>query len=158
MSYNNQNFNLRDDRGANLTITKIPLNIDKEISLLRVFEEDASSEKKYIRNELVLIGSHILTSRFSDTLHFFEEIKLFDHGNDQNKYIDITEHKRVKNLRLKYDGDKNIYISKSEANTMYKLLNLSFMGYSLATVLEQEFILSEQKLTQLLHDNNFFVK
>ena len=153
-----QIFTLRDDCGVELKIIPVSLNLDKEIYLLHIFEEDYSAKKKFIRNELILIGNQILTSTFSDTVHFVEELNLFDIGNNQNKYLDITEYQSTKNLKLKNISDKNIFISKSEAKAMYKIFNLAFLGYSVATVLEREFKLTPQILTQLLHKFNFLLK
>ena len=66
-----QIFTLRDDFGVELKIIPVALNLDKEIHLLHIFEEDHSAKKKFIRNELVLVGNQILTSTFSDTVHFW---------------------------------------------------------------------------------------
>jgi hypothetical protein len=149
-----QIFTLRDDFGIELKIIPVALNFDKEIHLLHIFEEDQSAKKKFIRNELVLVGNQILTSTFSDTVHFMEELNLFDIGNNQNKYLDITEYQSTKNLKLKHNGAENIFISKSEAKAMYKIFNLAFMGYSVATVLEKEFRSTPQHLTKLLHNQD----
>ncbi len=153
-----QIFKLTDKLGVELSVIPVALNLDKEIHLLHIFEEDQSVKKKFIRNELVLVGNQILTSTFSDTVHFMEELNLFDIGNNQNKYLDITEYQSTRNLKLKNTGDKNIYISKSEARAMYKIFNLAFLGYSVATVLEREFRLTPQILTQLLHQCKFLLK
>lgn len=153
-----QIFTLRDDAGVELKIIPVALNLDKEIYLLHIFEKDHGAKKKFIRNELVLIGNQILTSTFSDTVHFMEELNLFDIGNDQNKYLDITEYKHTKNLKLKHNGDENIFISKSEAKAMYKIFNLAFLGYSVAAVLEKEFRFTPQLLTKLFHQNNLLKK
>ena len=56
-----QIFTLRDDFGIELKIIPVALNFDKEIHLLHIFEEDQSAKKKFIRNELVLVGNQILT-------------------------------------------------------------------------------------------------
>ena len=37
---------------------------------------------------------------------------------------------------------------------MYKIFNLAFMGYSVATVLEKEFRSTPQHLTKLLHNQD----
>ena len=153
-----QIFYLRDNFGVELQIIPVALNLDKEIHLLHIFEEDHNAKKKFIRNELILIGDQILTSTFSDTEHFMGDLNLFDIGNNQNKYLDIAEYHNTKNLKLKHNGDKNIYISKSEAKAMYKIFNLAFLGYSVATVLEREFRLTPQHLTQLLHQFKFLLK
>lgn len=153
-----QIFTLNDDFGIELTIIPVALNLDKEIYLLHIFEEDHSLKKKFIRNELVLVANQILTSTFTDTVHFMEELNLFDIGNNQNKYLDITEYKSTKNLKLKHDGNENIFISKSEAKAMYKIFNLAFLGYSVATVLEKEFRFVPQQLTQLLHNQSLLKK
>lgn len=153
-----QIFTLRDDFGIELKIIPVSLNLDKEIHLLHIFEEDHSTKKKFIRNELVLVGNQILTSTFSDTVHFMEELNLFDTGNNQNKYLDVTEYQSTKNLKLKHNGDENIFISKSEAKAMYKIFNLAFLGYSVAAVLEKEFRFTPQLLTKLFHQNNLLKK
>lgn len=157
MAYD-QIFTLRDDFGVELKIIPVAINIDKEIYLLHIFEEDHSAKKKFIRNELVLIGNQILTSTFSDTVHFMEELNLFDIGNNQNKYLDITEYQSTKNLKLKHNGNQNIFISKSEAKAMYKIFNLAFLGYSVAAVLEKEFRFTPQLLTKTLHDNKLLLR
>jgi len=153
-----QIFTLSDYAGVELQVIPVALNLDKGIHLLHIFEEDHSMKKKFIRNELVLVGNQILTSTFSDTVHFFEEINLFDTGNNQNKYLDVTEYQSTKNLKLKYSGDENIFISKSEAKAMYKIFNLAFLGYSVASVLEKEFRFTPQHLTKLLHNNKMLSK
>jgi hypothetical protein len=157
MAYD-QIFTLTDDFGVELKIIPVALNLDKEIHLLHIFEEDQSVKKKFIRNELVLVSNQILTSTFSDTVHFMEELNLFDIGNNQNKYLDVTEYQSTKNLKLKHNSDENIFISKSEAKAMYKIFNLAFLGYSIATVLEKEFRFTPQLLTKLFHQNNLLKK
>lgn len=150
----NQIFELNDLDGACLKVVEIALNLDDKVFLLQIFETKEQEKKKYIRNQLILIDDILLTSTFSDTVHFLEELSLFDYGNDQNKYLDITEYKSTKNLKLKHSGDKNIFISKSKAKAMYKIFNMSLMGYSVASVFENEFRFTPQHLTQLLHHNN----
>ena len=157
MAYD-QIFKLIDDDGVELKVVPVALNFDKGIYLLHIFEENHEQKKKYIRNELILVGYQILTSTFSDTVHFMEELALFDYGNDQNKYLSVTEYKATKNLKLKYDGAEDIFISKSEARAMYKIFNLAFMGYSIAAVLEKEFRFTPQLLTKTLHENKFLLK
>ena len=157
MAYD-QIFTLEDNLGIELRIIPVALNLDKEIYLLHIFEEENTLNKKYIRNELILVKNQILTSTFCDTVHFMEELNLFDIGNNQNKYLDITEYQSTKNLKLKHNGDGNIFISKSEAKAMYKIFNLAFLGYSVATVLEKEFKFTPQDLTKLLHHHNFLDK
>lgn len=153
-----QIFKLTDKLGVELSVIPVALNLDKEIHLLHIFEEDQSVKKKFIRNELVLVGNQILTSTFSDTVHFMEELNLFDIGNNQNKYLDITEYQSTKNLKLKHSGDENIFISRSEAKAMYKIFNLAFLGYSVAAVLEKEFRFTPQLLAKTLHDNQLLIR
>jgi len=152
-----QSIQVADNTGTLLTVIPISLNLDKKISLIHVFEEDSVLNKKYIRNELILVNNQILTSTFSDTVHFMEELSLFDTGNDQNKYLAVAEHQKIKNLKLK-NIDDNIFISKSEAKAMNRLFNMALMGYSLSVVLEKEFRFTPQNLTKLLHSHNFLDK
>ena len=141
-----------------LEITVIPLNIDKKIYLMRAFEDDFEKKKKYIRSACIIVNNTILTSTFSDTIHFFEELNLFEYSNSQNKYLSITEYKSTKNLKLICESEDNIFISKSEAKAIYKLFNLSFIGYSMSRVLEFEFRLTAQHMTQLVYDNKLILK
>ena len=152
-----QSIQVADNTGTLLTVIPISLNLDKKISLIHVFEEDSVLNKKYIRNELILVNNQILTSTFSDTVHFMEELSLFDTGNDQNKYLAVAEHQKIKNLKLK-NIDDNIFISKSEAKAMNRFFNMALMGYSLSVVLEKEFRFTPQNLTKLLHSHNFLDK
>ena len=152
-----QLIQITDDEGVSLTIIPISLNLDKRIHLIHVFEENMSSNKKYIRNELILVNNQILTSTFSDTVHFMEELSLFDTGNDQNKYLAVAEHQKIKNLKLKNVND-NIFVSKSEARAIYRLFNMALMGYSLSVVLEKEFRFTPSNLGEILNELNIFKK
>ena len=134
----------------------IVLNLDKRIFLLNVLQEDNSAKKKYIRSQLIAVNSQILTFGFSDTLHFMEELALFDAGSDQNRYFTISEHQNTKNLKIK-NIRSNIFISKSEAKAMYRLFNLSLNGYSLSTVLENEIIFSAEDIENFLNKNRVYL-
>lgn len=146
LTVRNENFDIK--------LTKVGLNFDKEIYLVRAFEEDPIAKKKYLRTAGILIGAELLTSTFADTTHFMEELNLFDFGNDQNKYFAVTEYIGTPNLKLKID-DKNVFISKAEAKTMYKLFNMSLIGYSLARVLEFEYRFTPQSISMALHCHDY---
>ena len=149
---NDQIFTVSDNFGVELRAVPVSLNLDKEIYLIHTYEDDRILKKKFIRNELILIGDKILTSTFSDTVHFMEELNLFDIGNSQNKYLDITEYQNIKNLKLKHNGDENIFISKSEAKAINRLFNTALLGYSLTSLTEKEFRFTPQMLTKFLHE------
>ena len=134
----------------------IVLNLDKRIFLLNVSQEDNSAKKKYIRSQLISVNSQILTFGFSDTLHFMEELALFDAGSDQNRYFTISEHQNTKNLKIK-NIRSNIFISKSEAKAMCRLFNLSLNGYSLSTVLENGVIFSAEDIENFLNKNRVYI-
>ena len=153
-----QIYYLRDGNGVELIPIAIPLDEALGIYLIQVFEEKPEAKKNYLRSELIMVRDYILTSSFCDTIHFLEEINLFDSGNDQNRYLSVTEYKATKNLKLKYDGYTDIFISKSVARGMYKIFNMSFLGYSLAALFENEFRFTPETLTQLLHKFKFLLK
>ena len=134
----------------------IVLNLDKRIFLLNVLQEDNRAKKKYIRSQLIAVNSQILTFGFSDTLHFMEELALFDAGSDQNRYFTISEHQNTKNLKIK-NIRSNIFISKSEAKAMCRLFNLSLNGYSLSTVLENGVIFSAEDIENFLNKNRVYI-
>ena len=134
----------------------IILNLDKRIFLLNVLQEDNRAKKKYIRSQLIAVNSQILTLGFSDTLHFMEELALFDAGNDQNRYFTISEHQNTKNLKIK-NIRSNIFISKSEAKAICRLFNLSLNGYSLSTALENGVIFSSENIETFLNKNGVYI-
>jgi len=131
----------------NIIITKVPLNRDKEIYLLRAFSIE--NKKKYLRNFAILVQNILFASNFADTVLLLEELNLFDKGDPKNKFFETTEHQKVKNLRLQIN-DIKIFISRSEAKAIYKIYNLSFLGYSLTRLLEAEYQFTPQNLAQLL--------
>lgn len=141
------------DNDNYLRATVVPLNHDLGISLIRGFEIDFDEKKSYIRNMCVLVQNELVTSTYADTVLFFEELSLFEHGNDQNTYFDITEYKNTKNLKLK-NHEKDIFISKSIAKSMYKVYNMSYMGYSVKRLLEFEHKFTIDTLTITLEQNN----
>jgi len=137
-----------------MSLTKVALNLDKNIFLLRAFEMKGHMNKKYLRSSAIMIGNELVTSTFTDTTHFFEELNLFDLGSDQNKYFTVVEKNKVKNLKLKIN-DNDIYLSKSEAKAIYKLFNLSMVGYSLSRVLEFEFKFTPDNIADVLEHADY---
>lgn len=137
-----------------MVLTKVALSLDKHIYLVRAFEHDFERQKKYLRNAAFLVQCELLTTTFTDTIHFLEELNLFDGGNDQNKYLTIAEHKSTKNLKLKL-ADNTVFISKSEAKAICRLFNMSLLGYSMIRVLEFEYRFSPESLTKALFENDY---
>ena len=128
-------------------INKTPLNRNKNIYLLRAFF--IQKNKKYLKSSAILISNVLFASNFADTALFFEELNLFEQGNEQNVFFEIVKHQKHINLKLKIKNLK-IFVSKSEARAMYKIYNLSFVGYSLARLLEDEYQFTPQNLARLL--------
>lgn len=137
-----------DKKCYNIVLTKAALNLDKKIYLIRAFDEDLQVNKKYLISAAILVCDELLTSTFPDTMHWMEELYLFDIGNDQNKYFTVTQHQKIKNLQMKTNNG-NIFISKSESKAMYKLFKMSLIGYSLSLVLKLEFEFTPYYLANL---------
>lgn len=141
------------DNNVNLSIAKVDLSVDKKISLVRIFDSTNTQDNKMaIRAICIMVENVFLTTRIADTEHFMSEIRLFEGGNDQNKYLGIEQYKSTKNLRIKHTllKDCAIFISKAEAHAMFSLYNKSFGGYRTCEILENEMILTPKKLTVLL--------
>ena len=138
----------------NIKLTKVPLNRDKQIYLIRAFEYDYEHEKKYMRSAGFLVQNELLTTTFSDTIHFVEELNLFNGGNSQNKYLMMAEHNSVDNLKLRLE-DATVYISKSEAKAICRIFNMSLSGYSMTRVLEFEYRFTPESLTQAMFQNDY---
>lgn len=143
---------------GSIYMSSIPLCIDKKINLVRILEKviDNKREKTMIRQICIAVENVLLTSRIADTSHFITEIKLAETGNKQNKYVDVTEYKSVKNLVLKHKllADNKIFISKAEAMSIVDLYNKSFIGYSSSQFLESEMTIDPKQFTLLIKDND----
>lgn len=126
----------------------ITLNVEKEVFLINIVDE--KNEARFIRNKMIMIGRHIITSRYADTAHFMQEMRLFERGNDQNKYLSIRDYKGTRNLKLKCDGIETKFFSKSEANTIREIYDQSFSSSKLSFLLENEFIFSREMLKDIL--------
>lgn len=132
-----------------LVYAKTTLLVKKNIFLIRAFNVD-HYRKKYIKNVSIIVEDFIYTSSFCETQLFMEEINLFDKGNLQNNYMKISEIQGIKSLALELPNKKMVYLSKSEAKAIYKIFNISFMGYTLSRLLEDESILTEDILIKIL--------
>lgn len=150
---NNKVIMFDNMQNNDLKMNIVPLNLDKEVFLLQISEDNVSTKKKEIRNLLILIKDVILTSRISDTVHFIEEVNMFDFANNQNKYLDTAKFNSTKSLRLRYKATKATYITRSEARAIYKLYNMSLIGYSFKTTIENEFIFTADSLIKILEEN-----
>lgn len=155
---NDQIFTFTDKNGVTVFPVAIKLDIDRGIYLIIFIEKNEQKSKKYIRGVLIMVQNTILTSTFCDTRHFMEELNLFENGNNQNKYVDITEYQNTKNLKLKYKGEGDIFISKSAARAIYSIYKESFIGYSRVEMSEKEITFTPQLLTQLLHKFQYLTK
>jgi hypothetical protein len=155
---NDQIFTFIDENGVTVFPIAIRLDIDRGIYLIQVFEVNEQTNKKYLRGRLIMVKNTILTSTFCDTTHFMEELNLFEQGNDQNKYLCVTEYKQTKNLKFKYKGEGDIFLSKSAARAICAIYKLAFIGYSTAVLLEKEITFTPQMLTQLLHKYQYLTK
>jgi hypothetical protein len=153
-----QIFNLTNENGELLLPVLISLQRDKKIFLIQVFEKNLEINKKYLRGQLIVVQNHVLTSSVSVTIHFMEELNLFDFGNVQNKYLSVTEYKATENLKLIYSGKIDVFFSKSEARTIYRLFHMSHAGYSINSMLENEFKFTPQVFTKLLHHYKLLLK
>ena len=141
-----------------IIITQLVLNNDKDIKLLRGFEED--TKKRYIRNIVIMIGDEFITSNVADTMLFKEELALFSYGDKQNKYFfpstRTINQENVYSLEISLSNDKKIYITRSEAKAMVGLWNMSLQGYSFARLLEFEREQTLETWTLALEANGYF--
>ncbi|WP_345988748.1 hypothetical protein WCX18_00795 [Sulfurimonas sp. HSL1-2] len=137
-----------------MQLRPIELNGDKGIYLLQAFQVVYATNKQYLRGATIIAGKRLITTKLSDTIHLMEELKMFELGNDQNKYFTVSQHKNSKNLKLNVDN-KNIFISRSEAKAMYKLFTMSFMGYSFSRLFEYEYTFTPQGINKEIDRCNF---
>ena len=140
-----------------IIITHVVLNNNKDIKLLRGFEED--TKKRYMRNIVIMIGDEFITSNVADTMLFKEELALFSYGDKQNKYFfpstRTINQENVYSLELTLNNGKKIYITKSEAKAMVGLWNMSLQGYSFARLLEFEKEQTLETWTLALESNGY---
>ena len=138
-------------------LTVVPLNNKHEISLLRAFEVDIKTQKKYMRNVVFMIQDEFITDNMADSVLLKEELILFDKGDEQNTFFQLKSRKikesHILSLSLKLESGKTIYISKSQARAIVSLWNMAMMGYSFARILEFETQQTIQSWTQALYNN-----
>lgn len=138
-------------------LTVVPLNNKHEISLLRAFEVDTKTKKKYMRNIVFMIQNEFITDNMADSVLLKEELILFEKGDEQNTFFQLKSRKikesHILSLSLKLESGKTIYISKSQARAIVSLWNMAMMGYSFARILEFETQQTIQSWTQALYNN-----
>jgi len=138
-------------------LTVVSLNNKHKISLLRAFEVDLKTQKKYMRNVVFMIENEFITDNMADSVLLKEELILFEKGDEQNTFFQLKSRKiresHILSLALKLDSGKTIYISKSQARAIVSLWNMAMMGYSFARILEFETQQTLQSWTQALYDN-----
>jgi len=138
-------------------LTVVPLNNKHEISLLRAFEIDTKTQKKYMRNVVFMIQNEFITDNMADSVLLKEELILFEKGDEQNTFFQLKSRKikesHILSLSLTLDSGKTIYISKSQARAIVSLWNMAMMGYSFARILEFETQQTIQSWTQALYEN-----
>lgn len=138
---------------GNMEYIKIPLLLDKKVSLIRGKENNESEKKSYLRTLMVLVGDELVTSRYADTVLFFSELKLFDQGNAQNKFFSVEKIQNMCNLKFELEVLKQkIYISKAEADACRQIYFDAKTGVSMARILEDEFTPDLETLFKLFDD------
>lgn len=147
---------IQETQHNNIQLTVIPLNNNLKVSLIRAFEIDIK-DKKYLRNMCLLVNNELITTNFTDTVQFIEELAMFDTGNSQNSFFEIKEINKVRNLKL-INTESNIFISKSVAKAIVKIYNMSYLGYSNSRLLEFPLIFSPDNLTQLMYQSKLLSK
>jgi len=145
--------------GNRIAISHVVLNQDKNIKLLRGFEQDINSNKRYMRNIVIMINDEFVTSNIADSMLLKEELALFNQGDVQNKYLSpssrIVSEEKVNSLLLILSDNKKIHISKSEARAMVSLWNMSMQGYSFSRLLEFEKAHTLETWTVALESNGY---
>jgi len=139
-------------------LSVVPLNNKHKISLLRAFEVDLQSNKKYMKNVVFMIENEFITDNMADTVLLKEELILFEKGDKQNTFFKLKSRKfkdsNVLSLSLTLDSGKTIHISKSEARAIVSLWNMAMMGYSFSRIMEFETKQTARSWTQALYNNN----
>jgi len=146
-------------KGNTIMISHVVLNQSKNIKLLRGFEHDTKSNKRYMRNIVIMVDDEFVTSNISDSMLLKEELALFNHGDVQNKYFfpsaRTLEDERVNSLVLTLSNNKKIHVSRSEARAMVSLWNMAMQGYSFSRLLEFEKSQTLETWTVALESNGY---
>jgi len=149
-------YEIFNDLHSNTKVTTLLL--DKNIYLI-VYAKQAKEDKPkpYAIGIAIFAKTELVTFTFADTIHFIEELNLFEGGNNQNKYFDVVERMQTKNLRLKLKNGNNIYITKSEAKAICKIFSLILSLYSLLRITHDAgFPVTQKYLLDYL--NNFILQ
>jgi len=138
----------------NISLVSIDLIIDKEIYLIRAKESVRNTNRAFIRSLMFAVRNELVTTNYADTKLLMAEIKLFEKGNQQNKYTTLEKHDRDINLRLEL-SEGHIYISKAEAYTISEIYRESMTGMGTQRIVEAELKFTLQELAQLLNRDGF---
>ena len=142
-----------------IELSHVVLNYKHNIKLLRGFGVDAKSDKRYMRNIVIMIGDEFATSNIADSILLKEELALFDRGDAQNKYLfpsdRMIKKERVNSLILKVSDNSEIFVTRSEAKAIVTLWNMSMQGYSFSRLLEFETKQTLESWTMLLEENGY---
>lgn len=113
----------------NIYTQKVVLSNDKKIDLLIFYRNDIRIKKKHMLSMFVSIDDNIISESVSDTILFFEELKMFEQANEQNKFFKKVQQDKKNSLLCKLFENK-IYLSKIEASAIYQMFNMYKNGYS----------------------------
>lgn len=131
-------------------VDRIWLCQNEKIALLRFYEIEEGSEKRYLRNLVVTVDGHIVTPSMSETLHLIAELSYpYEPSNNVLRYSEVNG--------VKYmcfcDNDAPYAKTKillSEARKMKKTLNASMRHHSMSRIFDFDFFLTPEILVEFL--------
>ena len=106
-------------------ITLVPLNNKHNISLLRAFEVDIKTQKKYMRNIVFMVENEFITDNMADSVLLKEELLLFEKGDAQNRFFQLVSRQingnTVLSLSLNLSSGKTIIMPLKIKTTFQKI-------------------------------------
>lgn len=151
-------------------ITHVVLNVKHDIKMLRGFNVDEKSGKRYMANLMIMVGDEPITSHYADSIQFKEELALFDRGDNQNIFLTIVA-KQIEKSQKKSDNtpptlyslqpkiinNKNVFISRSEAKAMTKIWEMGLQGFTFTGLVENKEVMSQAMWYGLLYLNGYII-
>ena len=112
------------------------LNEKNDLKIHLFYQTEVKSNKKYLTNISIVIDKNVIINNVANAFKFKEELKLFNANDEQSCYFKIVQRQlkndKVNSLKLIHEKLDNIYFSKSDANAIVSLFNLSLNGYILS--------------------------
>lgn len=140
-------------------LTQTVLSHDKNIIMVRSFRVKADIKERYLVNIIIMCREKLLTTNTADSIQFYEEMALFDRGDDNNKFLKVIQEKRkeglVYSLKLSLEDGSVIHIGRSDAKAINRIWDMSLQRFTFTRLVEDIQLLDAEDWSELLYSQSY---